>query len=180
MRIRDRPPTPPPLGGVTQRRRDAPPLHAADGVASPKRQRRPPGHEPCARTLTTVAPPTGPLHGCTSTTRTDTSRTRTPLGVYSRALLLTSTRDSPAAARVALHTIAHALAHTPRRTAPRREREPGRAEADDRQIPALVVEGADDARVAADIVKVLSGSGQHVPAALQQLAHSARYRAVVR
>mmetsp|Transcript_8018 Transcript_8018/g.23767 ORF Transcript_8018/g.23767 Transcript_8018/m.23767 type:complete len:341 (+) Transcript_8018:910-1932(+) len=38
-----------------------------------------------------------------------------------------------------------------RRTAPRREREPGRAEADDRQIPALVVERAHDARVAEEV-----------------------------
>ena len=36
--------------------------------------------------------------------------------MYSRALLLTSTRASPAAARVELHTIALELAHTARRT----------------------------------------------------------------
>ena len=48
--------------------------------------------------------------------RTDTRRTRTPEDVYSRALLLTSIRDSPTGARVALHTIADELAHTARRT----------------------------------------------------------------
>merc|ERR1711995_268144 len=110
--------TPPPLAGAKQRSRDAPPLHPADAADAPNRQRTPPGHAPTPRTLTTVAPPIGPLHGCTSSTRSDTSRTRTPLDVYSRALLLTSMRDSPAAARVVLHTIAVALAHTARRTAP--------------------------------------------------------------
>ena len=104
------------------------------------RQRTPPGHTPCARTLTTVAPPTGPLHGCTSTTRTDTRRTRTPLDVYSRALLLTSMRDSPAAARVALHTIADALAHTARRTAPpmRHVSTPSDSDADEKPPPCTV------------------------------------------
>ena len=36
----------------------------------------------------------------------------------------------------------------------------------------------DDARVAADLVKVLRGSGQNVPAELERLADAARYRAV--
>ena len=73
---------------------------------------------PAARTLTTVEPSCGPLHGCTSCTRTDTSRTDTPSDVYSRPLLLTSTTASPAAARVVLHTSAVGLAHRARRTAP--------------------------------------------------------------
>ena len=36
----------------------------------------------------------------------------------------------------------------------------------------------DDARIAADLVKVLRGSGQDVPAELERLADAARYRAV--
>ena len=72
-------PAMPALGGVTQRSRDEPPpFQPADDAPSPNRQRKPPGQTPYDRTLTTVAPPTGPLHGCTSTTRTDTRRTRTP------------------------------------------------------------------------------------------------------
>ena len=63
-------------------------------------------------------PTCGPLHGCTSCTRTETSRTASPANVYSCPLLLTSTTASPAAARVVLHTTADALAHTARRTAP--------------------------------------------------------------
>lgn len=37
---------------------------------------------------------------------------------------------------------------------------------------------ADDAKVACDIVKVLSGSGQYVPPQLERLAKDAKYRAV--
>merc|ERR1712185_547388 len=128
------------LVGVKHRRRDAPTPQPADALASPKRQRRPPGHAPCASTLTTVPPPSGPLHGCTSSTRTDTSRRRTPLDVYSRALLLTSMRASPAAARVELHTSALELAHTARRTTlPKRHvSEPSASDADEKPLPCTV------------------------------------------
>ena len=107
---------------------DAPTRHTADDADAPdadddasdapKRQRTPPGHAPSACTPTTVAPLIGPLHGRTPSARTDASRRRTPLDVYSRALLLTSTRASPAAARVALLTSAPEYAHAARRTAP--------------------------------------------------------------
>ena len=63
-----------------------------------------------------------------------------PLDVYSRALLLTSTRASPAAARVELHTIALELAHTARRTAPptRQVSTPSDSDTDEKPEPCTV------------------------------------------
>ena len=60
--------------------------------------------------------------------------------MYSRALLLTSTRASPAAVRVVLHTIALALAHTARRTAPpmRHVSTPSDSDADEKPPPCTV------------------------------------------
>ena len=63
-----------------------------------------------------------------------------PLDVYSRALLLTSTRASPAAARVELHTIALELAHTARRVALpiRHVSTPSASDADEKPAPCTV------------------------------------------
>ena len=60
--------------------------------------------------------------------------------MYSRALLLTSTRTSPAAARVALHTTAPSLAHCARRTAPPRRHvsTPSASDADEKPPPCTV------------------------------------------
>ena len=128
------------LGGVRQRAVDAPTRHAADAPDAPMRQRRPAGHEPCARTPMTVAPPTGPLQGCTSRARTDATSTRTPLDVYSRALLLTSTRASPDGARVVLHTSAPSDAHAARRTPPpmRHVSTPSASDTDEKPPPRTV------------------------------------------
>ena len=60
--------------------------------------------------------------------------------MYSRALLLTSTRASPAAARVVLHTIALELAQTARRTIPpmRHVSTPSDSDADENPPPCTV------------------------------------------
>ena len=60
--------------------------------------------------------------------------------MYSRALLLSSTRDSPATARVALHTTAETLAHCARRTAPpmRHVSTPSDSDADEKPPPCSV------------------------------------------
>ena len=70
------------------------------------------------RTVTNVEPKSGPLHGCTSITRTVTRRKDTPSLLNSRPLLLTSTETSPALERVELHTTAFSLNHRARRTTP--------------------------------------------------------------
>ena len=113
---------------------------APPAAASPKAQRTPPAGAPTARTPTTVAPRRGPLHGCTSSTRTDASCSRAASALYSRALLLTSSRDVPAGARVALHTSALELAHTARRTAPptRHVSTPSASDADEKPLPCTV------------------------------------------
>merc|ERR1740130_2158770 len=69
--------------------------HRTPDAASPKAHRTPPAGAPTARTPTTVAPRRGPLHGCTSSTRTDASCSRAASALYSRALLLASSRASP-------------------------------------------------------------------------------------
>ena len=60
--------------------------------------------------------------------------------MYSRALLLTSMRDSPADARVALHTIAELLDHTARRTDPpmRHVSTPSASDAEEKPPPCTV------------------------------------------
>ena len=128
------------LDGAAQRSRAAPLLHASTEADSPKRHCSSPAISPRPRTLTTVAPATGPLHGCTSSTRTDTSSSRTPSDVYSRPLLLTSRRTAPGAARVVLHTSAFALAQRALRTElPRRHsRSPAASDAAEKCAPCTV------------------------------------------
>ena len=66
---------------------------------------------------------------------------RTPSDVYSRALLLTSTRADPAIARVVLQTSALELAHTARRTALpiRQVSRPRASDADEKPLPCTVI-----------------------------------------
>ena len=95
-----------------------------------------------ARMLTTVPPPCGPLHGCTSDTRTDTTSTHAAPDAYSRPLLLTSTRADPddAAPRVELHTHAPSPDQRARRTPPptRQTSHPTDSDDDEKPTPRTV------------------------------------------
>ena len=126
--------------GVRQRSRDAPPFQPDDAPPSPNLQRSALGHGPLLRTLTIVPPPSGPLHGAMSSTRTEIRRKRTPLVVYSFALLLTSTRTLPAALRVELHTTALELIHTARRVVEpmRHVSMPDASDDDEKPLPCTV------------------------------------------
>jgi hypothetical protein len=64
--------------------------------------------------VSTVPPSAGPDHGATPRTTSETSSKRTPLAVYSRPLVLTSTAEKPAADAVVLHTSADSLTYAAR------------------------------------------------------------------
>ena len=82
----------------------APKLHRSEPAACASR-------EPAI--VTTVPPSDGPDHGATARTTSETSSKCTPLDVYSRPFVLTSTDACPDADTVVLHTIDDALTYAP-------------------------------------------------------------------
>ena len=84
--------------------------------------------------------------------------------MYSRALLLTSTRASPADARVALHTSALSLAHTARRTEPpiRHVSTPSASDAAEKPEPCTVRGVPPSASAAAGVTALTSADGWYV------------------
>ncbi len=92
--------------------------------------------------VTTVPPSAGPDHGARPLTTSDTSSKRTPLAVYSRPLVLTSTDAYPAADAVALHASAASLTYAAATAvALKRQRSAPDASADAEKPPPSTVSG---------------------------------------
>ena len=110
-----------------------PNAHASDPASA---SREPP-------IVTTVPPSAGPDHGATPLTTSDTSSKRTPLDVYSRPFVLTSTDAYPADDQtvvVALHNTADSLTYAARTTvALNRQRNAPHASADAEKPPPSTV-----------------------------------------
>ena len=90
--------------------------------------------------VTTVPPSDGPDHGTRPLTTSETSSKRTPLDVYSRPLVLTSTDAYPADDAVALHASADSLTYAAATTvALKRQRSaPSASAADEKPLPTTV------------------------------------------
>ena len=87
-----------------------------------------------------MPPSDGPHHGARDITTSDTSSKRTPLAVYSRPFVLTSTDATPASDAVALHVSADSLTYAADTTvAFSRQRSAPSASADDEKpLPSTV------------------------------------------
>ena len=87
-----------------------------------------------------MPPSVGPDHGATPITTTDTSSKRTPLDVYSRPFVLTSTDAAPAADAVALHVITDSLTYAADTTVAlmRHRSAPNASAADEKPLPTTV------------------------------------------
>ena len=92
--------------------------------------------------VTTVPPSDGPDHGTRPLTTSETSSKRTPLDVYSRPLVLTSTDAYPADDAVALHASADSLTYAAATTvALKRQRSAPDASAAAEKPPPTTVSG---------------------------------------
>ena len=92
--------------------------------------------------VTTVPPSAGPDHGASPRTTSDTSSNRTPLDVYSRPFVLTSTDAWPHDDAVALHASADSPTYAARTTvALKRQRSAPNASADAEKPPPTTVTG---------------------------------------
>ena len=87
-----------------------------------------------------MPPSAGPDHGASPLTTSETSSKRTPLAVYSRPLVLTSTDAYPAADAVALHASAASLTYAAGTTvaSSRQRSEPDAAAAAEKPPPSTV------------------------------------------
>ena len=108
----------------------------------PKRHRRPASTMPVPASVTTVPPSSGPVHGSTSLTSTDTNSYCTPDDVKSSPLPLTSSATCPAAASVLLHTTAVLLTSDARTTLPlkRHCRYPSPSDTAEKPLPCTVTD----------------------------------------